>query len=166
MSHRKGCFIIRKLALVFLLISLLPLTGFHSANQLVITNIETTIIKAERILRYDIKIKNTGTTHFKSEFDYPGQHSYGIEVVVRPNKKLASKMELVEGSKFIKMIPMSSGSTGMIAPGTEGSFHVEYKIKNGTDLKEIKKMAFDSTLIILDGINIVKEFPLEKVKRD
>jgi len=27
-------------------------------------------------------------------------------------------------------------------------------------------MAFDSTLIILDGINIVKEFPLEKVKRD
>ncbi|WP_066083449.1 hypothetical protein [Neobacillus novalis] len=130
---------------------------------MVITNIETTIIKAERILRYDIKIKNTGTTQFKTEFDYPGQHYYGIEVVIQPNKKLASKMELVDGSKFIKMFPMGAGSTGMIDPGTEGSFHVEYKIKNGTDPKGINKLAFDSTLIILDGVNIVKEFPLEKV---
>lgn len=156
----------RKLALVFLLISLLPLTGFHSANQLVFTNIKTTIIKAKNILRYDIKIKNTDTTPFKSEFDYPGQHYYGLEIVVRPNKKLASKMELVEGSEFIKMIPMGAGSTGIIESGTEGSFHVEYKIKKDTNLKEIKQLAFDSTLIILDGVNIVKEFSLEKVKND
>jgi hypothetical protein len=81
---------------------LIPLTGFDRANQLEISNIETTIIKAENILRYDIKLKNTGTTPFKSEFDYPGQNSYGLEVVVRPNKRLASKMELVRESKFIK----------------------------------------------------------------
>lgn len=149
-----------------MLISLLPLTGFHTANQLVITKIDTTIIKAERILRYDIKIKNTGNTPFKSEFDYPGQHNYGIEVVVRPNKELASKMELVGGSKFIKMIPWGSGSTGIIDSESEGSFHVEYKIKKGTNLKEIKELAFDSTLIILDGVNIVKEFPLDKVDMD
>ncbi|WP_066074736.1 hypothetical protein [Neobacillus soli] len=133
---------------------------------MVITNIETTIIKAENILRYDIKIKNTDTTPFKSEFDYPGQHYYGLEIVIQPNKKLASKMELVEGSEFIKMIPMGAGSTGIIDSGKEGSFHIEYKIKNGTDLNEIKQLACDSTLIILDGVNIVKEFSLEKVKND
>ncbi|ETI70892.1 hypothetical protein BAVI_00795 [Neobacillus vireti LMG 21834] len=131
---------------------------------MVITNIETTIIKAEGILRYDIKIKNTAATPFKSEFDYPGQHDYGLEVVVRPNKKLASKMMLVEGSKFIKMLQMGAGSNGILDSGTEESFHLEYKIKNGTDLKGINKLAIDSTLIILDGVNIVKEFPLEKVK--
>ncbi|WML38352.1 hypothetical protein RCG19_14110 [Neobacillus sp. OS1-2] len=133
---------------------------------MVITHIDTTIIKAERILRYDIKIKNTGNTPFKSEFDYPGQHNYGIEVVVRPNKELASKMELVEGSEFIKMIPWGSGSTGLIDSGHEGSFHVEYKIKKGAHLKEMKELAFDSTLIILDGVNVVKEFPLDKVDMD
>lgn len=138
------------------------LTGFDRTEQINISNIETTVIKAENVLRYDIKLKNTGTKPFKSEYDYPGQHHYGLEIVVRPNKKLASRMEMVQDSEFIKMLPMGSGGTGLIEPGTEGSFHVEYKIKEGANLKEVKKWVFDSTLLILDGVNIIKEFPLNK----
>ncbi|MDQ0862195.1 hypothetical protein [Bacillus sp. V2I10] len=123
-----------------MLITLIPLTGFDRASQLEISNIQTTIIKAEKILRYDIKLKNTGSTPFKSEFDYPGQNPYGREVVVTPNKKLASKMEILRGSQFIKMTSMGSGSTEMIETGTEGSFHVEYRIKNDIDLKGIEKL--------------------------
>ncbi len=70
-------------------------------------------------------------------------------------------MELVEESKYVKMLPMGSGGTGMIDPGAEGSLHVEYKIKEFSDLKEIKKLAHDSTLIILDGVKVVKESPLK-----
>ena len=71
-------------------------------------------------------------------------------------------MEMINDSKFIKMVPMGSGSTGLMEPGTEGSFHVEYKIKDGANLKEVKKLAFDSKLLILDGVDIIKEFPLNK----
>ncbi|MCY9139419.1 hypothetical protein [Peribacillus frigoritolerans] len=160
--YREDCIIIRKLPLFILLISFSLLTGFNSANQIVISNIETTIIKAENTLRYDIKLKNTGTTQIKSEFDYPGHQPYGLEVVIRPNEELATKMEMDNSSKYKKMISMGGGSEGFINPGKEGSFHIEYKIKEGTDIKDIEKLAFDSTLIILDGVNIVKEFPLEK----
>ena len=149
-----------------MLISLIPLTGFDSADQLEISKIETTIIKAERILRYDVKLKNTGTIPIKSVFDYPGHNYYGLEIVVRPNKKLASKMELERESKFIKMTPMGYGGTGSIEPGKEGSFHVEYRIKDDTPLKDIEDLAFDSTLIIIDGVNILKEFPLEEKKEN
>ena len=69
---------------------------------------------------------------------------------------------MINDSKFIKMVPMGSGGTGFIEPGTVGSFHVEYKIKDGANLKEVKKLAFDSKLLILDGVDIVKEFPLSK----
>ncbi|MGE7768470.1 hypothetical protein [Peribacillus sp. NPDC096540] len=152
--------------MLILLFSFFLLTGFNSANQLVISNIETTIIKAENILRYDIKLKNTGTTQIKSEFDYPGHHVYGLEVVIRPNEKLATKMEMDNSSKYKKMISMGGGSDGLIDPGNEGSFNIEYKIKEGTDIKDIEKLAFDSTLIILDGVKIVKEFPLKKINEN
>ncbi|MGM0889832.1 MAG: hypothetical protein ACQEW5_23485 [Bacillota bacterium] len=82
--------------------------------------------------------------------------------MIRPNEELATKMEMDNSSKYKKMISMGGGSEGFIDPGKEGSFHIEYKIKEGTDIKDIEKLAFDSTLIILDGVNIVKAFPLEK----
>jgi hypothetical protein len=138
------------------------LTGFDRAEKITISNIETTIIKAENVLRYDIKLKNSSTKPFKSEYDYPGHHNYGLEIVIRPNKVLASKMELIKDSKFTKMVPMGSGGTGFIDPGTEGSFHVEYKIKDGENLKEVKKLAFESELLLLDGVEIIKEFSLNK----
>ncbi|MBS4210345.1 hypothetical protein [Bacillus sp. FJAT-50079] len=152
----------RKLLLLLSITTFIPLTAFDRAEQISISNIETTIIKAENVLRYDIKLKNLGKKTVKSEFDSPGHHHYGLEIVVRPGKKLASKMELVNDSKFIKMVSMGGGATGLIEPGTEGSFHVEYKIKDGENLKEVKKLAFDSTLLLLDGVNIIKEFPLNK----
>lgn len=150
----------RKLLLFISTIAFFILPGFDQTEQISISSIDTTIIKAENILRYDIKIKNEGPKPFKSEFDYPGQYHYGLEVVVRPGEKLASKMEMVEDSKYMKMLPMGSGGTGMIDSGKEGSFHVEYRIKDGGDPKEVKKWAFDSTVLIIDGVKIIKEFPL------
>lgn len=138
------------------------ITGFDRADQITISNIETTIIKAENVLRYDIKLKNSGKKPFKSEYDYPGQQHYGLEIVIRPNKKLASRMEMINDSKFVKMVSMGGGGTGLIEPGTIGSFHVEYKIKEGANLKEVKKLACDSKLLILDGVDIIKEIPLNK----
>lgn len=90
------------------------ITGFDRAEQITISNIDTTIIQAENILRYDIKLKNTGSKSFKSEYDYPGHHCFGLEIVVRPNKKLASRMEMMNDSKFVKMVSMGSGGTGII----------------------------------------------------
>ncbi|MGY3715798.1 hypothetical protein ACWE42_09770 [Sutcliffiella cohnii] len=146
--------------MLLLTTTLFFITGFDRAEHISISNIETTIIKAENILRYDIKLKNSGIKTFKSEFDYPGQHYYGIELVIRPNKKLASKMEMDKYSDFIKMVPMGSGSTNVIEPGNVGSFHIEYKIKKDANLKEVKKLAFDSNLLIIDGVDVIKEIPL------
>lgn len=160
-NYRKELSLIRKLLLILLTSTFIFITGFDRAERITISNIETTIIKAENVLRYDIKLKNSGTTTFKSEFDYPGQYYFGIELAIRPNKKLASKMEMVKDSKFSKMVPMGSGSTGVIEPGTEGSFHIEYKIKDGANLKEVKKLGFDATLLIIDGVDITKEIPLD-----
>ena len=69
---------------------------------------------------------------------------------------------MINDSNFVKMVSMGGGGTGLIEPGTIGSFHVEYKIKEGANLKEVKKLAFDSKLLILDGIDIIKEIPLNK----
>ncbi|WP_456274652.1 hypothetical protein [Bacillus sp. AK031] len=146
------------------MLSCLLLAGFDRGDQLEISNIETTIIKGERLLRYDIRLKNTGKTSFKSEFDYPGQQHYGIEAVIRPNKKLAAQMEMVQDSKYPKMMMWSSGSTGLMDPGMEGRFHLEYKIKEAANLDKVELAALDATLLILDGVDIVKEFPLKKMR--
>lgn len=140
------------------------LTGFDRADMIEISNIETTIIPAENILRYDIELKNTGTEPFESTFDYPGDRYYGIELVVLPHRKLAAKMELVHNSKFIKMVSRGSSSTGRIEPGGVGSFHLEYQMKKGSLPSFVKKEAFDSTLLILDGVRTIKQIPLRQFK--
>ncbi|GIN87417.1 hypothetical protein J6TS2_38030 [Heyndrickxia sporothermodurans] len=40
------------------------LTGFDRTEKINISDIETTIIKAENVLRYDIKLKNSRKTSF------------------------------------------------------------------------------------------------------
>lgn len=150
--------------LLLLCIFFIGLTGFDNQDKLKISKAEITIIKSEDILRYDFKIKNTGKSPVKSEFDYPGHHLYGIEMVVRPSEKLASFMMMVEDTKYKKMVPMGGGNSGQIDPGNEGSFHAEYKIKEGADLDKVRKHAFDSTVLILDGLNITAEFPLKGIK--
>jgi hypothetical protein len=150
----------KKLFLLLLMNTIIFITGFDRTEKITISNIETTIIKAENVLRYDVKLKNSGTKPFKSEYDYPGHRYYGLEIVIKPNKELASKMEMIKEGKFIKLVHMGSGGTGFIEPGTVGSFHVEYKIKEGENPKVVQKLAFDSKLLLLDGVEIIKEFPL------
>ncbi|MGN7429358.1 hypothetical protein ACTHO5_27245 [Cytobacillus praedii] len=58
------------------------------------------------------------------------------------------------------MVFIGSGGTGFIEPGGEGSFHVMYRIKEGENLEEVRKLAFDSKLLLLDGVDIIKEFHL------
>jgi hypothetical protein len=151
-----------KLAL-FVCIAFIILTGFDKSS-LVISDIETTIIKSEKILRYDVKIKNIGKTDIKSEFDYPGHNPNGFEIVIRPNEKLASLMEMEQNTRYKKMVFRGGGSSGFFKAGSETLFHVEYQIKSGSNLKNVKKNALDSTLLLLDGTKIVKEIPFKERK--
>lgn len=155
---------IRRLSIYVTLVTFLLLTGFDKVQQLQISKVETNILENENILTYDIQLQNTGNKPFKSKFDYPGNRYLGIEVVVKPKRKLAAKMDLVENSKYIKMILIESESTKMIPPKSEGKFHLEYKIKEGSDPNYVKRMAFESTLLILDGVEILKEIPLKSYK--
>ncbi|MDQ0253911.1 hypothetical protein J2S74_001283 [Evansella vedderi] len=140
------------------------LLGFDNTDKLEVTNSETTVIKSERILRYDFTIENTGDTPIQSKFDYPGHHYFGIEVVVRPNEKLASLMEMVQDSKYDKMIFRGGGGGGSFEPSNKSKFHLEYEIKEGSDLDKVKKYAYDSTLLILDGPNVIAEIDLSKLE--
>lgn len=134
----------------------------YDKNDIILKDIEITIIKAENTLRYDLSLRNTGNEDINSEYDYPGHHLTGFEVVVRPNEKLESLMQMEEQTEFKKMRFRGSGGTGLLKIGKDANFHIEYQIKTTSDLNDVKKNAFDSTLILLDGHKIVKEFPLKK----
>lgn len=150
----------RLISILTLSIVLLFLSAYDK-NDIVLKDIETTIIKAENVLRYDVTLENTGSANIKSEYDYPGHHYTGFDIVVRPHKKLESLMEMEKDTKFKKMMFRGSGGTGFMEIGHDTDFHIEYQIKNGSDLEEVKENALDATLILLDGHKIVKEFPLK-----
>ncbi|MFD1849429.1 hypothetical protein [Oceanobacillus bengalensis] len=151
---------------IFILICIaLPfLTGFEGAENLEVLDIELTIIKSEGSLRYDFLLENTGDKPIESDFDYPGQHPFGIEFVVRPNDELATLMEMEPNTKYKKMQPMGSGSRGYFEPGEEAPFHVSYKIKDDVNFEQVKKQALNSTLLILDGVTVSAEYPLDEYK--
>ena len=44
------------------------------------------------------------------------------------------------------------------------SVHLEYKMKDDVNPEKVKKLAYDSTLLILDGVDIAIEFPLQEIK--
>jgi hypothetical protein len=151
----------RKVLIVLLMcLPLLCTLGFVEKSELVLTSVETTIIKTDRVLRYDFKIKNTGSQRITGTFDYPGHHYYGLEVTVRPNDKLASLMEMEKNSRFRKMQYRGGGSQGVFEPGKEASFHAEYQIKANVDFEEVKSASLDAGLLILDGPKIIQKIPL------
>ncbi len=151
----------KPLTLLLICFVFLLIMGFENQKDLTLTQVETTVIKTDRILRYDFKIKNVSNNRIESKFDYPGHHHYGIEVVVRPHDKLASLMEMQKNTKYQKMQPRGSGASGMFNPGQEAAFHNEYQIKDNVDFQEVKKYALDATLVILDGTNVIAEIPLK-----
>lgn len=53
------------------------------------------------------------------------------------------------------------GGSGIIDPGKEASFHMEYQIKSDVDLEKVEKYALDSTLVVVVGIKIIAEIPLK-----
>jgi len=150
--------------LCLFVISIIILPGYDK-NDIILTDVETTIIKAENTLRYDLKLKNIGNAEIKSEFDYPGHHHFGFEIVIRPNKKLESLMKMENQSKYKKMVIRGGGSPGHFEVGKEAAFHIEYEIKNTSDLNKVSENAFDGTLILLDGYKVVKEFSLKNIEQ-
>ncbi|WP_156288454.1 hypothetical protein [Oceanobacillus salinisoli] len=145
---------------ILIIIALTLLTGFEHADQLKLKDVETTIIKPNHELRYDFTIENTGEELIKSDFDYPGYQLFGIELVVKPNDELASLMEMEDHTEYKKMRLLGSGSPGYFPANDEAFFHVSYQIKEDADLEKVKKHALDSTLLILDGVEISAEIPL------
>lgn len=155
----------RLLLLLIMCSALVSLVGFASNNtNLKITDAEVTIIKVERVLRYDFKIKDLGKSTVGGNEDYPGHHPLSLNMEIRPNPSLADCMEMdqIQKTKYKKMVNRGSGGTGLINPGEEGQFHLEYQIKKDTDLEEIKQKALDGTLIIMDGVKVIAEIPLNK----
>ncbi|GAE36825.1 hypothetical protein [Halalkalibacter akibai] len=157
----------RLLFLLFLCFALLSLVGFDSNKaNLKVTDIEVTVIKSDHSLRYDFKIKNLGKSTVGGNEDYPGHHNLGLNIAVRPESSLAEHMEMEQDTKYKKMVPRGGGGTGFIKPGEEGQFHSEYQIKikemKDTDFKNIKSKALDATLIIMDGVKVIAEIPLNQ----
>jgi hypothetical protein len=158
----QGRICMKKFIIVVLLcLPLLFVVGFVKKSELVLTSVETTVIKTDRILRYDFKIKNTGTQRIHSTNDYPGNQPYGLEVTVRPNDKLASLMEMETNTKFRKMRYRGGGSQGVFEPGKEASFHAEYQIKENIDVEQVKSAALAGTLLVLDGDKVIAEIQLD-----
>ncbi|WP_339227437.1 hypothetical protein NSQ77_17965 [Oceanobacillus sp. FSL K6-2867] len=148
------------LFILFLVFNLL--TGFENQNKLEITDTEITVIQSEGILRYDFKIKNNGEIPIESDFDYPGQHPFGIEFVIQPNQKLSEVMVMEKHTNYNKMLSLGSGYSEYFEPNTEMSVHLEYKIKDDVEPEKVQEFAYDATLLILDGVDIAAEFSLEK----
>lgn len=154
----------KKWMITFILATALLILPGYDKNNIVLKDVEVTVIKAEDILWYDLILKNIGDTDITSEYEYPGHDHSGFEVVVRPNAKLEKMMEMEEKSKYKKMMFRGGGGTGFLKIGDDAKFHIDYQIKETANLDDIKTAAFDGTLILLDGHNIVKEIPLSEVK--
>lgn len=140
------------------------LTAFENQDKLEITDTEITVNQSEDILRYDFKIKNTGEATIESDFDYPGQHPFGIEFIVQPNEKLSELMIMEEHTNYKKMLPLGSGHAGFFEPNVEMPVYLEYKIKDDVNPEEVKELAYDASLLILDGVDITVKFPLQELK--
>lgn len=155
----------RKIWLLCLFVTSIIILPGYDKKDIILTDIETTIIKAENTLRYDLKLKNVGQEKIESEFDYPGHHPMGFEIVIRPNTELESLMKMEEQSKYKKMVFRGGGSSGIFEVGKKATFHIEYEIKNNSNLNKVSEAAFDGTLILLDGYRVVKEFPLKNFEQ-
>ncbi|MBB6675498.1 hypothetical protein [Cohnella nanjingensis] len=150
---------LKKLSLLLLGAGLLPLLlGAGRPADLEITSVETNVIKTQRILRYDFKIRNLGDERIAAE-EYPGNHPSGLEINVIPNAKLAAMMEVRKG-KYDKMTLRGAGVSGSFEPGRETVCHVEYQIGKDADLSAVASAAIDASLYVLDGTSILARIPL------
>lgn len=152
----------KKYLILILAFSLFFLSGFSHQKHLKITEVHTTINQSQKTIRYDFKIVNTSSKVIGNEFDYPGYHYWGLEVVVVPGKELEKLMSMMDHSKYKKMQHSGFGGNGMINPHETAEFHTEYFFKDLKDLDKLKKHALDGKVIILDGTNIIAELPLKK----
>ena len=150
--------------LILLSIAVPFLFAFENADQLKLTDLEISVEESESILRYDFMIENTGESVIKSDFDYPGHNPIGIEFVVTPEDTLAKQMEMVNHTKFKKMLMIERGNPGYFAPGQKTPFHISYKIKESANVEKVLDHALKAKLLILDGVQISKEYPLNKYK--
>ncbi|MBS4196703.1 hypothetical protein [Lederbergia citri] len=152
----------KSLLLISVLSLFLLLSGFSHQKHIKIKEVHTTINQFQKTIRYDIKIKNTSNKVIGNEFDYPGYHYWGLEVVVVPGKKLEKLMSMIDHSKYKKMQHSGFGGNGMINPYATAEYHTEYFFKDLKELDKLKKHALDGKLIILDGTNVIAELPLKK----
>lgn len=146
---------------IILAASFFLLTGFKHQEDIQLVEVHTTINESQHVITYDFKIKNIGQKPVGDEFDYPGYNFGGMEVVVIPNKELEKLMRMMENTEFKKMEISSFGGSGIIQPNETANFHAGYFYKNSTDKNLLKKEALNAKMIILDGTDIIAEFPLK-----
>lgn len=141
--------------------SIVLLTGFSHQEHLRIKEVHTTINQSQKTIRYDFKIENISNEPIGREFEYPGYHYGGLEVVVVPGKKLEEFMKMMKNTKYKKMEPSGFGGQGFINPKSIGEFHAEYFFKDIKDFEKIKKHALNGKLVVLDGTNVIAELSLK-----
>ena len=150
----------------FLLISIISsfclLTGFSHQEHLKINEVHTTINKSQKTIRYDFIIENTGNKRIGDEFDYPGYHYGGLEIVVVPSKDLEKLMNMMKNTKYRKMEVSGFGGQESIPPKETGAFHAEYFFKDLKNLEKVERYAMNGKLIILDGTNVIAELQLKE----
>lgn len=151
-----------------LFISLSILTGFNKQAPIVVNEVEINVMKTAGILRYDIVLKKTKELNLDNNKagDSPGHHMFyhgnGLNYAVRPNTALASLMELEQNTKYVKMQLRGSNNSGNFRAKEETTLSLEYAIKKGSDVEEVRKSALDSTLLVLMGNEVIAEISLNK----
>ncbi|MCJ8008647.1 hypothetical protein ACFFF5_08525 [Lederbergia wuyishanensis] len=138
------------------------LTGFSYQKHLKLQEVHTTINQAQKTIRYDLRIKNTSNKVIGNQFDYPGYHYGGLEVVVVPGEKLEKYMIMMDKTKYKKMQHSGFGGHSTINPYETSNFHAEYFFKDIKDLEKLKQHALDGKIIILDGAKVIAELQLKK----
>jgi hypothetical protein len=158
----------KKLLVLSLMSSLLVITAFNKQDPLIVKDVEVNVLKIAGIMRYDIVLKKTKDLKLDDNEagDSPGHHMFhhsnGLNFAIRPNKALASLMELEQDKKYVKMQLRGGGNSGNFKKEEETTLSLEYAIKKGADFEELRKSALDSTLLVLMGNKVVAEIPLNK----
>jgi len=159
--------ICKKSIIAFMLVLLMAfLTAFSKQEPVAVKDVEINVMRIAGILRYDIVLGKLKLNN-NEDGDSPGHymfHHNGFNFAVRPNKALASLMELEPNTKFIKMQLRGSGSSGDFQKQDQTSLHLEYAIKKDTRIEDVRKYALDSTLIVLSGNKVITEISLNNMK--
>jgi hypothetical protein len=140
----------KKVIYIMIISSMLFQTGFQNKGTFNITIVPAYFDQATMTLKYDIKISNPPRRSLSKD----------INLAVNPGKDLMNLLEVDPDQRY--GLNLVGGSVDIV--DNIGRFHLEYKVKENVNAKEITFFALNSTLVILKGEKIVEKINLRKYK--